>query len=138
MAKAKEQYKPPPPIVGVNWMGPKAYAFCNDTKWDIKAAATKDTVDAIMDIFKDHAKRIDALGNMPAVYAVNEIEQDTSRAVLEMTLVDFKYDIAANNPDTPPGLLASLAVEMRDFLDAGGAAGMRHVQMRLNMAKGIS
>ena len=138
MAKAKE-FKPPDPIVGINWKGPKAYAFCNDVKWDIKPlAATKNTVDAVMSVFDDHVKRINDLGDMPPAATVHNIEQDTTCAVLEMTLIDFTYEDAANNPDTPPGLLASLATEMRDFLAAGGRLGMQHALTRLNLARQTS
>ena len=108
-------------------------------KWGIKPLAhTKAVVDKIMTIFETHKQQVDDLGPAAPVHTLNKIDQDTASKVLNLSLVDFKYDDAANNTDTPPGLLAALAVEMRDFLGAGGTLGMQHLQTQLNMRKRTS
>lgn len=125
---------PPEPHVGVNWTGEKPYAFCGKLQWDVRPLAhTKQNTDIVHKAITQYEESLH--GVMSGKVRESErirIYEDASKTILEACLEGFEYEKAANDPEAGPGLLGRLAVEVKDFLFAGGAAGMRLLQMQID------
>ena len=138
--------------VGVEWRADRPYAYCNSLKWGIRPLAhTKQTTDIVRKAVASYEESMRAVlsGKMMESERL-VIYEDASKTILEATLesfdeppkgetrTPFSYDDVANDPEAGPGLLGKLAIEIKDFLFAGGAGGMRLLQTQSDTMSGIS
>ena len=128
--KAAQQ---PKPELGVDWetkMTP--FAFCMGKQWDLKSEhCTKPTVDTVLLAMKKYQNETRDV-NITSQYLIHEASYACSKTILEAALKDFKWDTESKDPLSPPGLLVSVAIDVRDFILEGGAPAMRRVQTRLS------
>lgn len=133
MPVKKKQEKP---ILGIEWEStPTPFAFCGSLKWDIqKMAHTKTKVDKMMLCVKEYESEINQImtGKSTSDYNRNNTYNKATKTILELGLVNFNYEKAANDPQAGPALLGILAGELKDFCLSGGALGRRHLQTRAN------
>jgi len=120
--------------IGINYEVPVPYAYCGDHKWQLKRTAnTKSVLDKILEAVDEYdiAFAKFTKGNMRERQRLQVYEKAT-KEILEAALDKFVYKKEADNPEVGPGALGRLAGEVKDFLAAGGALGVRHAQTQLD------
>ena len=122
------------PDVGINFEIPEAFA--NGHKFKINPEGhlkkNKDKIRAIQIEFNEKIKA--TIGDMD-VLAANDLNEEASKQILEISLVKFNFDEWANHIDVGPTVLEQMANEVATFLVVqGGKAGLKHWQMQQKLA----
>jgi len=112
--------------------------YIGSLKWKIVPDGhTKKVVDALREIQKGYEVEFHQLEDDPKAltYDKEEAYEKSTKAILNICLIDCNYDETANHIDAGPGALGILANELRTFLvDFGGRAGQKHLQMLSKLA----
>jgi len=116
----------------------KLEAYIGSLHWKIRPDGhTKKVVDAIRMIQKisqEELQTLEADDNV-LLYDKEEAYERCTKQILELGLVAFNYETAANHVDAGPAALGMLAGEVRSFLvDLGGREGSKHLQMLSRLA----
>ena len=113
-------------------------AYIGSLKWKIRPDGhTKKIIDQIKLIQKTYEINFTALDKNPdaLTYQKEEVYEVATKAILELALIGFNYNEAANHIDAGPGALGILSNEIRAFLvDLGGREGQKHLQMLSKLA----
>ena len=113
-------------------------AYIGSLKWKIRPDGhTKKIVDQVKLIQKTYEIAFQALEDDPKAltYQKEEVYEVATKAILNLALIGFNYEEAANHIDAGPGALGILSNEIRAFLvDLGGREGQKHLQMLSKLA----
>lgn len=126
------------PYLGVNFDELEPFAFCGKSKWSINPEAhLKKVTDVIRESIKNYEETLSKVSKGEAYESERlEVYENSTKSILEVSLVNFDYEKEANNPDCGPALLGNLAIEIKDFLLVlGGKEGAKRSQMLLNLMK---
>jgi len=113
-------------------------AYIGNLEWKIRPDGhTKKIVDKVRLIQKTYEIEMKKLEQDPnaLTYLKEEAYEIATKGMLELALVGFNYDEAANDINAGPGTLGILSNELRAFLvDLGGRVGQKHLQMLSKLA----
>ena len=113
-------------------------AYCSSLTWKVrKDGHTKIIVDQIRQITDQYERALQVLEASPTSLTSTKEQayEKSTKAILELALVGFDYEEAANNIDAGPGALGILANEVRSFLvELGGRVGQKHLQTLSKLA----
>jgi len=121
------------PNVGINFEIPEAFANGHTFKINPHGHEKK-YKDQIRAIQKTFDEKIMSVPKMDLLKA-NDINEEASKQILEIALVNFNYDEWANHVDVGPTVLEQMTNEVATFLVVqGGKAGFKHWQMQQKLA----
>lgn len=113
-------------------------AYVGSFKWKIRPDGhIKKVIDALRELQKGYEVEIHRLEDDPKAITFDKEEayETATKGMLELCLLEFNYEEAANHIDAGPGALGLLANELRSFLvDLGGRAGQKHLQTLSKLA----
>ena len=116
----------------------KLEAYIGSLKWKLRPDGhTKKIVDQIKLIQKTYEISFTELEDDPKAltYQKEDVYEVATKAILNLALIGFDYEDAANHIDAGPGALGILSNELRAFLvDLGGREGQKHLQMLSKLA----
>lgn len=122
------------PDVGISWEKLEAYANKHTFKINPKGH-TLEVKSKIRKIQQDYKPKMEKAIKNFDVLAQQDLYEESSKKILELSLVEFNYSVWANHIDIGPTVLGQLANEVSTFLVVqGGRAGFKHWQMQQKSA----